>query len=91
MIGKLLQIGQNVPAMPSKWEINNGIEAKVEELCLKGCQSVREDIKLLQCGAVLPELQDFDALAREAVLRELQSIMAVYGDACPIQRNENVT
>jgi hypothetical protein len=76
--------------MRNEREADRCIETKVEELCLKGCQSVREDIKLLQRGATLPELQDFDALAREAVLRELQSIMAVYGDVCPIERGENV-
>ena len=62
------------------------IEESVEQLCAKGCLSVREDIKLLQHGVILPEIQDLDVLARRAVLKELESIMAVYGDACPAER-----
>ena len=62
------------------------IDQAIENLCLKGCVSVREDIKLLQKGVILPELQELDELARRAVLQELQSIMAVYGDACPVDR-----
>lgn len=66
--------------------MNQAIEQKVEELCQKGCRSVRQDIKLLQRGVVLPEIHDLTDVEREAVLRELQCIMAVYGDACPIER-----
>jgi hypothetical protein len=62
------------------------IEQAVEALCLKGCTRVRADIKLLQRGLILPELQDLDELARRTVLKELQSIMAVYGEACPAER-----
>lgn len=62
------------------------IDQAVENVCLKGCMSVREDIRLLQSGVILPELQDLDELARRTVLKELQSIMAVYGDACPADR-----
>jgi hypothetical protein len=61
-------------------------EVIVEELCLKGCQSVRQDIKLLKRGVVLPELEDFDEIGRQAILKELESIMAVYGDACPMEK-----
>jgi hypothetical protein len=62
------------------------IDRAVENLCLKGCVSVREDIKLLQRGVILPEIQDLDEIARRSVLKELQSIMAVYGDVCPADR-----
>ena len=66
------------------------IDRAVENLCLKGCVSVREDIKLLQRGVILPEILDLDELARRTVLKELQSIMAVYGDACPADRKIRV-
>jgi hypothetical protein len=72
-----------------EWLLNmsrNRIDQAIENICLKGCLSVREDIKLLQSGVILPELRDFDELARHLVLQELQSIMAVYGDACPAVR-----
>jgi hypothetical protein len=64
------------------------IEPYVEAICEKGCQSVREDIRLLRQGVVLPELKDLDAMARQMVLKELQSIMAVYGDGCPAVRQK---
>jgi hypothetical protein len=66
------------------------IDRAVENLCLKGCASVREDIKLLQRGVVLPEIQDLDEFARRTVLKEIQSIMAVYGDVCPADRKIRV-
>ncbi|MEW8028067.1 MAG: hypothetical protein AB2792_02110 [Candidatus Thiodiazotropha sp.] len=60
------------------------IEPYVETICEKGCESVREDMRLLSQGVVLPELKDLDEIARKMVLKELQSIMAVYGDGCPV-------
>ena len=62
------------------------IDQSIERICQKGCRSVREDIQLLERGVILPEMQDLDELARQAVLQELQSIMAVYGDVCPAGR-----
>ncbi|PUB73666.1 MAG: hypothetical protein DBP03_11925 [gamma proteobacterium symbiont of Ctena orbiculata] len=63
---------------------NSLIEQHVEAICEKGCRSVREDIRLLSRGVVLPELSDLDELSRQLVLKELRSIMAVYGDGCPV-------
>jgi hypothetical protein len=60
------------------------IDHCIERLCLKGCRSVREDIRLLEQGQALPELSALDDLARQAVLKELRAIMAVYGDSCPL-------
>ena len=62
----------------------NQVEECVETLCQKGCQSVREDIRLLEQGVVLPELTVLDDMARLKVLKELRAIMAVYGDSCPV-------
>jgi hypothetical protein len=64
------------------------IEQHVEAICEKGCRSVREDIRLLSQGTVLPELKNLDEFARQMVLRELRSIMAVYGDGCPATQPE---
>lgn len=63
---------------------NNQIDRYVEILCEKGCRSVREDIKLLERGVILPELKVLDDLSRKKVLKELRDIMAVYGESCPI-------
>ncbi len=60
------------------------IEECIEILCQKGCRSVREDIRLLERGEILPELSVLDDLARQTVLKELRAIMAVYGDSCPV-------
>jgi hypothetical protein len=49
---------------------------------------VREDIRLLRQGVVLPELKGLDEVACQMVLNELQSIMAVYGDGCPAVRQK---
>lgn len=67
------------------------IEQCVELLCQKGCGSVRQDILLLEQGVVLPELSALDDLARQAVLKELRSIMAVYGDSCPLPNTTKTT
>jgi len=60
------------------------IEECIEILCNKGCRSVRKDIAALEHGQVLPEAWQLDAEERRMVLRELKSIMAVYGDSCKI-------
>jgi hypothetical protein len=65
---------------------SRSIDSFVEAICEKGCQSVREDIRLLRQGVILPELRDLDEMARQKVLKELQSIMAVYGEGCPAVR-----
>jgi hypothetical protein len=64
------------------------IDYYVEAICEKGCKSVREDVRLLSQGVVLPELQNLDEMARQQVLKELRSIMAVYGDGCPVVQPE---
>ena len=66
------------------------IDQSIEQLCQKGCQSVREDIRLLERGVILPEIQNLDKLSQETVLKELRSIMAVYGDVCPADRKINL-
>ncbi|MCU0934917.1 MAG: hypothetical protein MUF66_02335 [Gammaproteobacteria bacterium] len=58
------------------------VGASVEALCLKGCRSVLESIARLERGESLPEVAALGVAERTAVLRELRSIMAVYGDAC---------
>jgi hypothetical protein len=63
---------------------HNQVDECVEILCQKGCQSVREDIRRLEAGVVLPEVAMLDDLTRRKVLQELRSIMAVYGDTCPL-------
>jgi hypothetical protein len=60
------------------------IEECVEHLCNKGCRAVRKDIAALERDQMLPEVWQLDLEERRAVLRELQAIMAVYGDSCKI-------
>lgn len=62
----------------------HSIEDCVEAICNKGCQAVRSDIDLLRRGGCTPELQGFSAADRQRVLKELQTIMDVYGDSCRI-------
>ena len=50
----------------------------IESLCHKGCDSVREAIRLLQVGDDVAETRTLDETQRAVVLKELQAIMAVY-------------
>ena len=63
---------------------NNKIDEIVEAICQKGCQAVRDDISLLKCGNKPVETNGLNRVERKAVYRELESIMAVYGDSCRV-------
>jgi len=65
------------------------IDECIENLCAKGCRSVRQDIRLLEQGVALPELAVLDDLARLTVLKELRAIMAVYGNSCPVTATDS--
>lgn len=52
----------------------------VERLCYKGCKSVWSDIRKLEAGESLPETEALDEHERSAVISELKSVMAVYGE-----------
>ncbi|EXJ14268.1 hypothetical protein [Imhoffiella purpurea] len=61
---------------------HSSVEALVEAICQKGCLRVRRDIAVLESGADLPETLGLDPSERQALLRELKDIMAVYGESC---------
>jgi hypothetical protein len=50
----------------------------VEALCLNGCEIVNATIAALEQDLPVTQIQDLDNEERQAVLRELKSIMAVY-------------
>jgi hypothetical protein len=54
------------------------IDICVEALCLAGCRRVTEYIEVLAQGGRLPETAGLSDAEREAVLRQLQEVMAVY-------------
>lgn len=58
------------------------VEMGVEAICNKGCQSVRQDILLMEQGESLVELADLSEEQRQRVLDELKAVMSVYGDSC---------
>jgi hypothetical protein len=60
------------------------IQKCVEAICNKGCQHVRNDIDLLEKGEPLPEVQHLSGRDQQSVLKELKSIMSVYGDSCRV-------
>lgn len=60
------------------------VEKCIEILCEKGCGSVREDIEKLEAGVKLPETDGLSQKEIMTVLKELKSVMAVYGDTCRI-------
>jgi len=54
------------------------VERAVDAICALGCDLVSAYIKALQQADPRPEYQSLDAAQRASLLRELQSIMAVY-------------
>jgi len=60
------------------------VEKCVEILCGQGCGAVRESIDKLDAGVVLPETENLTDEEIQEVTKELKSIMAVYGDNCPV-------
>ncbi len=56
----------------------------VEALCALGCRTVSSIIRELEYGAPLAQTAHLDADERQAVLAELKSIMAVYGERCRV-------
>ena len=60
------------------------VEACVEQICNKGCREVRKDIERMESGGIPPEVGSLSSQQRELVLKELQTIMAVYGSECRI-------
>ena len=60
------------------------IEKCVEIICEKGCQYVRKDIDLLEAGKSFDEVEGLTDDEKQMVLKELKSIMSVYGDSCRV-------
>jgi hypothetical protein len=60
------------------------LEARIEAICARGCQRVRADIRTLEQGGELPETRGLAPGQRDAILNELNQIMAVYGARCRI-------
>ena len=60
------------------------LESRLEAICQRGCQQVRQAIATLEQGGELPETRDLDAAERAWLLAELSTVMAVYGDRCRI-------
>lgn len=58
----------------------------VELLCQRGCAAVRVIIVDLEAGRPVAGIESLGPGGRRRVLAELKSIMAVYGDSCPLQR-----
>ncbi len=63
---------------------NAHIDERVEALCEHGCGAVREYIEALCSGREHPQFVGLDAVERGVLCRELENIMAVYGDKCEI-------
>jgi hypothetical protein len=59
-----------------------GPDECVEALCQDGCDMVNRYISLMRDDQLVPALQHLTDEERMRVLRELESIMAVYGQRC---------
>ena len=58
------------------------VEKTIDAVCALGCDMVSVTINALQKGELRPEYQSLDERQRASLLRELESIMAVYQDRC---------
>lgn len=63
---------------------NPKVDRCIDALCGHGCRAVREYIDALRAGDEYPHWAELDADERGLLCHELESIMAVYGDKCPI-------
>lgn len=54
------------------------VEQCIESLCLKGCKEVLSLIGEMEQGRMPAEIAHLSKAERQAVLRELKAIMAVY-------------
>lgn len=61
---------------------NPKIDHCIDALCADGCRRVHEYIDALRDGDESPHWAALDADERGLLRRELESIMAVYGDKC---------
>lgn len=60
------------------------LETCVETICRKGCRAVWADIDALAAGRSIAETADLTPSERQAVLHELQAVMAVYEGSCVV-------
>ena len=60
------------------------LDQRVENLCEHGCGAVRGYIDALRRGQELPQFAGLDRAECELLRRELEAIMAVYGNKCEI-------
>ncbi|MFP5504973.1 MAG: hypothetical protein ACLGH6_02130 [Gammaproteobacteria bacterium] len=63
---------------------NPKVDRCIDTLCGHGCRAVRDYIDALRAGADAADWSDLDANERALLCRELESIMAVYGDKCSL-------
>lgn len=63
---------------------NPKVDRCIEALCMHGCRAVREYIEALRAGSELSQWAELDFEERQLLCRELESIMAVYGEKCPL-------
>ena len=54
------------------------VQECVEALCENGCDAVRSAIRAMEQGGAATQTADMTPAEREAVLRELKAIMAIY-------------
>jgi hypothetical protein len=60
------------------------VDFAIEAVCQRGCQYVLDTIARLDRGEIPPGLAELSLSDRQALLAELKSIMAVYGNVCTV-------
>lgn len=60
----------------------HSVDDVIEKLCQAGCKIVLQKIDAMERGESIAECASLGRTERHFVLRELKSIMAVYGNVC---------
>ncbi len=66
------------------------VDQCVENLCEKGCQAVWSDIRALEAGEALSEVEGLSSSERTAVISELKAVMSVYEGHCRPTQDRDV-
>jgi len=64
--------------------MNSRVDECVEAICQKGCEATRDDLARMENGEIITEISHLSKEEQTEVQREIATIMAVYGDACPV-------
>ena len=70
------------PSAPSLRE--SLLEERIERLCQRGCRAVYRALDVLRQGVAIEETRGLNDMEIDALVKELESVMAVYDQPCDL-------